>query len=63
MTGRHLQVRCGLLGLTIVLGGCVYSVESVITESSAAFHARLLGDWMEVEDSSPPSTHADSSIE
>ena len=48
MTGRHLQVRCGLLGLAILLGGCVYSVESVITDSSAAFDARLLGDWKEV---------------
>jgi hypothetical protein len=48
MTGRHLQVRCGLLGLAILLGGCVYSVESLITDSSAAFDARLLGDWKEV---------------
>ena len=48
MTGQHLQVRCGLLGLAIVLGGCVYSVESVVTESRAAFDARLLDDWKEV---------------
>ena len=42
MNGRHLRVRTGLLGLAIVLGGCVYSVESLITESSAMFDARLL---------------------
>jgi hypothetical protein len=48
MTARHLQLRCALLALAIVLGGCVYSVESVITESSAAFDARLLGDWKDV---------------
>ena len=48
MTGRHLTVRCGLLGLAMALGGCVYSVESVITESGATFDARLLGAWEEV---------------
>jgi len=48
MTGRHLRMRCGLLGLAMALGGCVYSVESVITESSATFDARLLGDWKEM---------------
>jgi hypothetical protein len=42
MTGRDLQMRCGLPGLAIVLGGCVYAVESVITESSATFDLRLL---------------------
>ena len=48
MIGRRLEVRCGLLGLAIALGGCVYSVESVITESSGTFDPRLLGDWKEV---------------
>lgn len=48
MTGRHLLVRCGLLGLAIALGGCVYSVESVITDPSATFDPRLLGAWKEV---------------
>jgi hypothetical protein len=48
MTGRHLRMRCGLLGLAIVLGGCVYSVESVITDSGATFDQRLLGAWEEV---------------
>ena len=48
MTGRHLRMRCGLLGLAIVLSGCVYSVEPVITESGATFDARLLGAWEEV---------------
>src|SRR5215204_1683791 len=51
MTGRHLRMQCGLLGLAIALGGCVYSVESVITESSATFGGRLLGDWKEVDSS------------
>src|SRR5829696_8824030 len=48
MTGRHLRMQCGLLGLAIALGGCVYSVESVITESSVTFDPRLLGAWEEV---------------
>jgi len=48
MTGRHLRMRCGLLGLAIALGGCVYSVESVITESGATFDPRLLDAWEEV---------------
>ena len=51
MLGRQLRMRCGLLGLTIALGGCVYSVESVITESGATFDPRLLGAWEEVNGS------------
>ena len=51
MTGRHLRMRCGLLGLAVALGGCVYSVESMITESSVTFDPRLLGAWAEVDGS------------
>jgi hypothetical protein len=51
MTGRHLRMQCGLLGLAIALGGCVYSVESTITESSVTFDPRLLGAWEEVDGS------------
>ena len=48
MKGQQLRMRCGLLALAIVLGGCVYSVESVITESRTTFDVRLLGNWQEV---------------
>jgi len=48
MNGRRVRMQCGLLGLAIALGGCVYSVESVITESSVTFDPRLLGAWEEV---------------
>lgn len=48
MTSRYRQMRCVVLGLAISLGGCVYSLESVITGSTAAFDTRLLGVWEEV---------------
>jgi hypothetical protein len=48
VTRRHLRMRCGLLGLAIALGGCVFSVESVITASGATFDPRLVGEWEEV---------------
>ena len=73
MKGQQLRMRCGLLGLAIVLGGCVYSVESVIKESSARFDVRLLGNWKEVGSSEraartrnvapAPRAHADSSTQ
>lgn len=51
MTRRHLRMQCGLLWLAMALGGCVYSVESMITESGATFDPRLLGAWEEVDGS------------
>lgn len=51
MNGRHMRMRCGLLGLAIALGGCVLSVESMLTESDVTFDTRLLGAWEEVDGS------------
>ena len=51
MNGRHMRMQCGMLGLAIALGGCPFSVESLITESDVTFDPRLLGAWEEVNGS------------
>jgi hypothetical protein len=40
-----------VLGLVVVLSGCVLSVDPVISESGATFDPRLLGTWEEVSGS------------
>jgi hypothetical protein len=39
------------LALSLILGGCVLSVEAVIPESDAIFDSRLLGSWEEEDGS------------
>jgi hypothetical protein len=39
------------LALSLILGGCVLSVEAVIPESDAMFDSRLLGFWEQVDGS------------
>jgi hypothetical protein len=45
MNFRSLWARGILLGLVVLLGGCVGSDEPVIPESEAIFDPRLLGTW------------------
>ncbi|MCA1733232.1 MAG: DUF4185 domain-containing protein, partial [Acidobacteria bacterium] len=51
----HEHVVRGIAGLTLalslILGGCVLSVEPVVSESDAIFDPRILGCWEEVDGS------------
>src|SRR5262249_2826088 len=40
-----------ILALSIVLTGCVLSIDPVVSESNATFDQRLLGNWEEVSGS------------
>lgn len=47
MPDRTISLLGGVLGLSVALGGCVVSVEPLVSESDAAFDARILGAWEE----------------
>jgi hypothetical protein len=48
VTVRGMYILSGVLGLVVVLSGCVLSVDPVISESDAAFDPRLIGIWEDV---------------
>jgi hypothetical protein len=51
MPVRGMSTLSFVLGLAVVVSGCVLSVEPVISESAATFEPRLLGMWEEVSGS------------
>jgi len=50
-TIRAMWKLGGILEFSVVLAGCVVSVDPVVPESEATFDPRLLGNWVEVSGS------------
>src|SRR5262249_52392812 len=51
MTFRAMKKLTVVLGVAIVLSGCVLSIDPVVSETGATFDAGLLGTWEEVSGS------------